>query len=152
MPFGSPLLDSGGVKTLEESGTMQRVWDRLKEEGDILPFSTSPTLTTYSALTEVTAVIEDGTTMVQESCSMDLEKQRVLPLRKESSIHWSIWRPLMLTLAKIRRFFLYGSSSWEANFQKSPLLFEHEKLHDGHGSTLEDEFGMGDVKGEEKNM
>ena len=66
--------------------------------------------------------------------------------RKESSIHWSRWRPLILILAKIRRFFLDGSFSWEANFQKSPLLFEHEQLHDGHDSTLEDEFGMRDVK------
>ena len=52
----------------------------------------------------------------------------------------------MLTLAKIRRFFLDGSFSWEDNFQRPPLLLEHEQLHDGHGSTLEDEFGMGDVK------
>ena len=29
---------------------------------------------------------------------------------------------------------------------------EHEKLHDGHGSTLEDEFGMGDIKGGGNNM
>ena len=73
-PFGSPILDSIGVKTLEESSTMQRVWDRLKEEGDILPFSASPTLTTYTALTKVVAVMEDGTTMVQGDYSMDLEK------------------------------------------------------------------------------
>ena len=58
----------------------------------------------------------------------------------------------MLTLAKIRRFFLDGSFSWEANLQKSPLLFEYDQLHDGHGSILEDEFGMRDVKGEDINM
>ena len=58
----------------------------------------------------------------------------------------------MLTLAKIRRFFLDDSFSWEANFQGPPLLLEHEKLHDGHGRILEDEFGMGDFKGEDNNM
>ena len=51
----------------------------------------------------------------------------------------------MLTLAKIKRFFLDGNFSWEANFQRSSLLFEHEKLHDGHGSSLEDDFCMRDV-------
>ena len=58
----------------------------------------------------------------------------------------------MLALAKIRRFFLDGSFSWEANFQESPLLFEHEQFHDGHSNTLEDEIGMGDVKGVDNNM
>ena len=58
----------------------------------------------------------------------------------------------MLTLANIRRVFLNGCFSWEANFQKPPLLFEYEKLHDGHGNTLEDEFGMGDVKGVDSIM
>ena len=53
----------------------------------------------------------------------------------------------MLTLAKIRRFFLDGSFSWGGNFQRSPLLCENEQLHDGHGNTLEDDFGMRDVKG-----
>ena len=74
----------------------------------------------------------DGAFMVQEIFSMELEKKRVLSLRKESSIHGSRWRPLMLTLAKIRIFFLDGSFSWEANFQKPPLLIEHVQLHDGH--------------------
>ena len=37
-PFGSPLLDFIEVKTFEESSTAQRFWDRLKEEGGILPF------------------------------------------------------------------------------------------------------------------
>ena len=73
-PIGSPLLDSGGVNTLEESGTVQRVWDGLKEERYILPFLASPTLTTYVALIEVAAVMEDGTFMVEGSCSMGLEK------------------------------------------------------------------------------
>ena len=45
-----------------------------------------------------------------------------------------------------------GSFSWEAKFQRSPLLLEHEKLHDGHGSTLEDDFGMKDVKGKDSIM
>ena len=58
----------------------------------------------------------------------------------------------MLTLAKIRRFFLDGSFSWEANFQRSQFLFEHEQLHEGHDSILEDYFGMGDVKGEDISM
>ena len=58
----------------------------------------------------------------------------------------------MLTLTKIRRFFLDGSFSWGANFQRPPLLFEHEQLHNGYGSTFEDDFGMWDVKGEDSNM
>ena len=74
LPYGSPLLGSEEVNTLEESCTTQRVWDRLKEEGDILPFSTSPTLTTHTALTKVAIVMEDGTFMVQGRCSMELEK------------------------------------------------------------------------------
>ena len=60
--------------------------------------------------------------------------------------------PLMLTLAKIRRLFLDGSFSWEAKFRRPPLLFKHEKLCDKHGNTLEDDFGMGDVKGVDKNI
>ena len=45
-----------------------------------------------------------------------------------------------------------GSFSWEANFQRPPLLFEHEQLHDEHGNTFEDEFSMRDVKGEDNSM
>ena len=67
LPFGSSLLYSRGLKTLEESSTAQRFWDRLKEEGDILQFSATPTLTICTALTEVTVVMEDGTFMVQGS-------------------------------------------------------------------------------------
>ena len=70
----APLLDPRGVDTLEGSIIEHKFWDRLKEEGDILPFSALLTLTTYSMLTEVAAVMEDGTTMVQGRCSMDLEK------------------------------------------------------------------------------
>ena len=66
LSFGSPLLYSREVKTLEESSPVQRVWDRLKEERDILSFSASPTLTTYTALTEVAAGIEDGIFMMQD--------------------------------------------------------------------------------------
>ena len=58
----------------------------------------------------------------------------------------------MLALAKIGRFFLEESFPWEANFQRSLLLFEHEQLHDGHGSNLKDEFGMRDVKGKDNNI
>ena len=58
----------------------------------------------------------------------------------------------MLTLAKIGRFFLDGRFSWEANFQRPPILLEHEKLHDGHGSTLEDEFCMRNFKGKYNSM
>ena len=58
----------------------------------------------------------------------------------------------MLTLAKIRRLFLDGSFSWEANFQRPPLLLEHEQLHDGHGKILKDEFGMRDVKSEDSSI
>ena len=49
MSFGSPLSDSRGVKTLKESSIAQRVWDRLKEEGDTLPFSALPTHHIYYA-------------------------------------------------------------------------------------------------------
>ena len=73
-PFGSPLLGFGGLKTLEESSIAQRVWDRLKEERGTLLFSALPTFTTYTTLTEVVVVMEDGTFMVQGSYSMDLEK------------------------------------------------------------------------------
>ena len=59
---------------MEESSTVQRVWDRLKEEGDTPPFSAPPTLTIHTALTKVAAVMEDGTFMVQGSFSMGLEK------------------------------------------------------------------------------
>ena len=58
----------------------------------------------------------------------------------------------MLTLTQLGRFLLDESLSWEANFQRIPSLFEHENLHDGHGSILEDEFGMGDVKVEGNSM
>ena len=64
LPFGSPLLDSREVKTLKESSVAQRVWDKLKEEGDILPFLAPPTLTICTVLVEVAAVMEDGTFMV----------------------------------------------------------------------------------------
>ena len=97
--------------------------DEHKEEGDTLPFSAPTTLTTHTTLTEVVAVMEDGTFMVQRRCSMDLEKQRVLPLRKESSIYWSRWRPLMLTLAKIERFFLDEGFSGETNLKRSQIVF-----------------------------
>ena len=52
----------------------------------------------------------------------------------------------MLALAKIGRLFVEESSSWETNFQRSLLLSKNEQLHDGHGSYLEDEFCMRDVK------
>ena len=126
--------------------------DRLKEEGDTLSFSASPTLTTYTMLTEVAAVMEDGIFMMQDDCSMDLEKKKVLPLRKDSFIYGSRWRPLMLTLAKLGRFLLDDSFSWEVNFQRSLFLFEHEQLHEGHDNILEDEFGIGNVKVADNSM
>ena len=52
----------------------------------------------------------------------------------------------MLTLTQLGRFLLDDSFSREAIFLGSPLLFEHEQLHDWNGKILEDEFGMGDVK------
>ena len=58
----------------------------------------------------------------------------------------------MLTLAQLGRFLLDDNFSWEANFQRSPFIFEHEPLHDGNGSKLEDEFGIGDVKGIYNNI
>ena len=46
----APLIDPGGLGTLGGHGTTQRVLGRLKEEGDILPLSSLPTLTSDSAL------------------------------------------------------------------------------------------------------
>ena len=52
----------------------------------------------------------------------------------------------MLLLARIGRLFGGDSFSWEAHFQRALFLLEHEKLHGGSCSILEDDFGMGDVK------
>ena len=49
----------------------------------------------------------------------------------------------MLSLARTRRFFGGDSLSWEAHFQRALFLLEHEKLHGGNCSILEDDFGMG---------
>ena len=40
----NPSIDLGGMGGLEDHVTMLRVLGRLKEEGDILPTSSSPTL------------------------------------------------------------------------------------------------------------
>ena len=66
-------------------GTSQRVLGRLKEEGDILPISSLPTLISYYAMGGDFYWMEDGTIMVQGDHSMALENQRILPQRKESS-------------------------------------------------------------------
>ena len=58
----------------------------------------------------------------------------------------------MLALAKIERFFLEESLSWEANFQRSLLLFKHEKLHDGLGRNLEDDISMRYFKGKDNSI
>lgn len=52
----------------------------------------------------------------------------------------------MHNLAQLGRFLLDDNFSWEANFQRSPLLLDHEQLHGGHGKILEDKFGMWNVK------
>ena len=99
LSFGSPLFDSGEVKTLEESRTVQRVLDKPKEEGDTLSFSVSPTLISYTALTKFDVGMEDGIFMMQDDFSTYLERKRELPLRKDSFTHGSGWRPVMPTLA-----------------------------------------------------
>ena len=72
--LGASHLDFRRVKTLREFSTTQRVWDRLKEEGDTLSFSASPTLITHTALTEVDAGMKDRIFMMQDDCSTDLER------------------------------------------------------------------------------
>ena len=47
---GTPFIDLGGVGALGGHGTMLRVLGRLKEEGDILPTSSLPTLISDFAL------------------------------------------------------------------------------------------------------
>ena len=46
----APLIDPGGVGALRGHGTTLRVLGRLKEEGDILPTSSLPTLISDLAL------------------------------------------------------------------------------------------------------
>lgn len=137
---------------MEEFNTLQIVWDTPKEVGDTLSFSVSPTLTSYTALIEFAVGMEDGIFMMQDDCSIDLMGKRIIPLWDDSFIHRSGWRPLMLTLTQLGRFLFDENFSWEANFKRTPSLFKHEKLHDGHGSIFEDEFGMGDVKVVGNNM
>ena len=102
----APLIDPGGVRTLGELGTMQRVLGRIKEEGDILPISVLPTLTKYLALREDVSGMDDGTIMVQGDHSMALENQKILPHREEYSTYGRGWWPLMHTLAKLRKFWM----------------------------------------------
>ena len=87
--------------------------------------------------------MEDGIFMMQDDCSADLERKRILPLREDSFIHRSGCRPLMLTLTQLGRFLVDDIFSWEANFQRTPSLFEYEQLHDGYGNILEDELAWG---------
>ena len=115
---------------MEESSTAQRVWDRPKEERDTLSFSASPTLISHTVLTKFAAGMEDCIFMMQDDCSTYLMRRRILPLRKDPFTHRSRWRLLMLTLTRIGRFLLDDNFSREASFLGSPLLFEHEKLHD----------------------
>ena len=48
--LGASHLDFRRVETLGEFITTQRVWDRLKEEGDTLSFSAPPILISYTTL------------------------------------------------------------------------------------------------------
>ena len=48
----APSIDPGGMGALEGNGTTLEVLGRLKEEGDILPRSSLPTLISYFALWE----------------------------------------------------------------------------------------------------
>ena len=55
MSFGSPLMDSGGVETLEGSNTVQKVWGKLKEDRYTLSFPVSPIFISLTALIEFVA-------------------------------------------------------------------------------------------------
>ena len=90
-------MDFEGVETLEESKIAQRVWEKLKEEIYTLSFSVSPIFISFTALIEFFAWLEDG-------YSKDFDEQRIIPLRDDPFMHWSRWRPLMLTFPRIGRF------------------------------------------------
>ena len=74
---------------MEESSIVQRVRDKLKEEGGTLSFSSSPTLISHTALTEVAAGMEESIFMMPDDYSTYLERRRILPLWKDSSTHGS---------------------------------------------------------------
>ena len=62
--LGTSHLGFRRVETLGEFSTVQRVWDELKEERDTLSFLASPTLNSYTALTEFATGLEDGIFMM----------------------------------------------------------------------------------------
>ena len=130
---------------------------RLKEEGEILPISSLPTLMSYSALGEDVSRMEDGTIMVQGDHSMALENQRILPHRKEYSPFCREWWPLMHALARLRRFWISDSFLWKTSLQKLQPSLEHEQLQKGQQEHVISsipvlEFGIGDVKEEGNHM
>ena len=75
--------------------TTLRVLGRLKEEGDILPTSSLPTLTPHLALRYDVSGMEDGTIMVQGDHSLAFEALKILPLGEKSSTHGRGWWPLI---------------------------------------------------------
>ena len=66
MPFDSPLMDSGGVETLEGSNTVQKVLGKLKEERYTLSFSVSPIFMSLTALIDFAAWLEDRIFMMED--------------------------------------------------------------------------------------
>ena len=83
--------------------------------------------------------------MMLDDCSIDFLRERVLPWGRTLSCigvdggHSCLHCPgsgdsLEVIVSHGRLIF------------RDHHFFEYEQLHDGHGSTLEDEFGMGDVR------
>ena len=94
----------------------------------------------------------DGTIMVQVNHSMSLENQKVLPHWEESSIFGRGWWPLMLTLAKLKKFLMGDIFSWKASLQKLPPSLDHKQLQRKYYNISVYDFGMGYVKEERSNM
>ena len=125
----APFIYPRGVGTMGGHCTTQRVLGRLKEEGDILPTSSLPTLTPNIVLREDATGMEDGTTMVQGNYSLTLEAQKMFSLEEKYSTHGRAWWPLMHALSKLRIFWIGDSFPWNTNLQKFQPLCEDEQLH-----------------------
>ena len=76
------LIDPRGARTLGGLGTMQRVLGRLKEEGDILPISLLPTLTTHLVMIKYVSGM-DGTIMVQRDLPWIWRIRRYFPIGRD---------------------------------------------------------------------
>ena len=124
----APLMDPGGVGTLEGHSTSQRVLGRLKEEGEILPLSSLPTLTPHLALREDATGIEDDTIIVQGDYSLTVEAQKMFSFGEKYSTHGIGGWPLMHALAKLGKFLIGDNFSWKTNLQKLQPLLENEQL------------------------